>query len=215
MAQTAVASPKIAGGRFGLLPAILIAVPVVLGVFWVMRTLISTDYKFEETDEEMVVIELAPDVSPPEIRDREIKPETVDEVEPPPPPPQIEKQAAATPKESLAAISGAIPDFEAPDISGDNFRFQVSDRDARPIVAIPPQYPPNAASRGTEGDCLTIFDVSADGRPFNIRFGACPSVFQSSSRRAVEKFKFEPKIVDGQAVSRSGVEYEFKYRLDE
>ena len=85
-----------------------------------------------------------------------------------------------------------------------------------PLVNVTPQYPTRAASRGIEGWCQVSFTVTATGGVSDvIVVDAEPSgIFDSSSIRAAEKFKFQPKVVDGQGVPVPNVQYVFRYQLE-
>jgi protein TonB len=137
-------------------------------------------------------------------------------VDPPPPPPQIERQRAEQPSEGLATVMGAIPEFEAPQLNSDSVNFSVSDRDAQPLVRIEPQYPMRAAERGVEGSCWVRFDVTPDGTPTNINIYQCDSsLFERASVRAVERWRYNPKVEDGVPVARRGVETRFDFQLSD
>ena len=140
----------------------------------------------------------------------------VDQIDPPPPPPQIERQAAEQPTEGLATVMGAIPEFDAPQLRSDSVSFSVSDRDAQPLVRIEPQYPPRAAERGIEGTCNVQFDVTPDGTPNNVRILRCDSsFFERASIRAVERWRYQPRVENGVPVARRGVQTQFVFRLAE
>jgi protein TonB len=147
-------------------------------------------------------------------RRRETTLEDVTQVDPPPPPPQIERQAAEQPSEGLATVMGAIPDFDAPSLNSSNVSFSVSDRDAQPLVRIQPQYPIRAQERGIEGRCLMQFDVTPDGTPTNIRVLNCSSsLFERNAIRAVERWRYQPKVQEGIPVARRGVQTEFIFEF--
>jgi len=58
------------------------------------------------------------------------------------------------------------------------------------------------------------FDVNTSGSPFNINAYSCThSMFERESVRATSKFKYRPKIVDGNAVEMRGVETKITYRV--
>ncbi|VAV90581.1 putative TonB-dependent receptor [hydrothermal vent metagenome] len=185
---------------------------ITIGLFLLMKLLISKELVLPEK-EDAFRFSINPKVEELSIRQRDVKAERTKDVKPPPPPPQIEKQKAIRPQEGIANISGAIPDFEAPELNRGAVNFNVSDRDAQPLVRIPPMYPPRAAERGTEGSCQAFFDVSPLGKPYNVRAECSSSVFSRSAIRSVEKWKYNPKIVDGTAVARSGVVTTITYRL--
>ncbi|MBL4870036.1 MAG: energy transducer TonB, partial [Robiginitomaculum sp.] len=64
------------------------------------------------------------------------------------------------------------------------------------------------------GRCNIRFDVSPEGQPFNIVAVYCShSVFKRPTIKSVQKWKYQPKIVNGLPVSRSGVETSIKFRI--
>ncbi|MCP2670996.1 energy transducer TonB [Maricaulaceae bacterium EIL42A08] len=197
-----------------LLIGIPVASVVTFLLFLLMDRLIFTDELELEDDVEDVVISIAEEVDELQANVRELTIDDVPEVTPPPPPPQIERQAAEQPNEDLSTIVGEIPDFEPPSLSGNDVNFSVSDRDAQPLVRIEPQYPMRAAERGVEGRCTVTFDVTPDGVTTNIEILDCDSsLFRRDSIRAVERWRYQPKIVDGVAVRRTGVVTEFNFQL--
>jgi len=184
-------------------------------LFMLMQRLILVEEVTLDEAGEDLRISISEEVEEVQARAREVTMDDVNEVEPPPPPPQIQRQQAEAPAEDLSTISGEIPEFEAPDLGSGDVSFDVSDRDAQPMVRIPPQYPPRAAERGTEGFCLMQFDVTPDGTPTNIEALNCSSsLFERASARAVERWRYEPKIQDGNAVWRRGVQTRLDYQLD-
>ena len=73
-----------------------------------------------------------------------------------------------------------------------------------------------AAERGVEGSCWVRFDVTPDGTPTNIDIFRCDSsLFERASVRAVERWRYNPKVEDGVPVARRGVETRFDFRLAE
>lgn len=202
-------------GLLRLIIGIPIAAIVTFGLFMLMQVLIFTDSEFEDEEREEIQIDIRPEVE--ELaRQRNVDIRDVDQVQPPPPPPQIERQRAQQPTEGLSTIVGEIPRFEAPQLNSQNVNFSVSDRDAQPLVRIEPQYPPRALERGVEGTCNVRFDVTPDGTPTNIQILQCSSsLFDSAARRAVERWRYNPKVVDGVPVSRTGVETQFVFQLND
>ncbi|KPP83233.1 MAG: outer membrane transport energization protein TonB [Oceanicaulis sp. HLUCCA04] len=165
-------------------------------------------------DDVRITISEAPEEIQARTRDQNI--DEVEEVTPPPPPPDIERASADQPTESLSTVVGGLPEFDRPSLTGGDISFDVSDRDAQPLVRIPPQYPPRAAERGLEGQCSVQFDVSPDGNPTNVSILTCSnSVFERETIRAVERWRYEPRVEDGVAQWRRGVQTQFDYNLDE
>ena len=187
-----------------------LAALVTVGLFVLMMVLIAEEFKPQEKLAN-ASFEINPQVEDIKVIKRETKVDQVKKVITPPPPPTIERQQAAKPTERIASLEGAIPEFEAPKIDRQNFKIQVSDRDAQPLVRIPPIMPPRAEK---SGHCKVRFDVSPEGAPFNVTATYCTQkLFERSSIKSVQKWKYNPKIVDGRSVSRSGVESKISFRL--
>ena len=195
------------------LVGIPVAAFVTFALFVAMKILISGDFKPEEKLE-AANFEVNPTVEDIKVVKRTTKIDKVKKVITPPPPPQIERQQAAKPQEAIASLEGAIPEFEAPKIDRQSFKIQVSDRDAQPLVRIPPIMPPRFTQGDNSGYCNVRFDVSPDGAPFNVSTTLCTSKqLERASIKSVEKWKYNPKIVDGRSVSRSGVETKISFKL--
>lgn len=197
-------------GIFRWLIGIVLAAFITFALFVMMMVLIKGDFKPEEKVE-TASFEINPKVEDIKAAVRETKIAQVRKVVTPPPPPQIERQQAAQPTVAIASLEGAIPDFEAPKLDKASFKITVSDRDAQPLVRIPPIMPPRAEK---SGHCKVSFDVSPQGGPFNVTATYCSSsVFKRASVKSVEKWKYQPKIVDGLPVSRKGVQSQISFRL--
>ena len=83
------------------------------------------------------------------------------------------------------------------------------------IVRVAPEYPTNLSARGLEGFVTVRFDVDENGRTTNIAVvDSSHSGFERAAVRAAAKFRYRPKVVDGQAVLTSGLQYRFRFELD-
>ncbi|XBQ15281.1 MAG: TonB family protein [Oceanicaulis sp.] len=89
-------------------------------------------------------------------------------------------------------------------------------RDARPLRRTPPEYPGDAARAGLEGFALLTFDVAPDGTTQNVRvIASVPHpVFGERSARSVRRWRYEPRLVDGEPALREGVITEFNFSLE-
>ncbi len=195
---------------FRWLVGIPFAALVTVALFVLMTVLISAEFKPQEKLK-AASFEINPKVEDIKVIERETVVDRVQKVVTPPPPPMIERAQADKPTEAIASLSGAIPEFETPTIDRSSFKIAVSDRDAQPLVRIPPIMPTRAEK---SGHCNVKFDVSPEGAPFNVVATYCTqSLFERASTKSVTKWKYNPKIVDGRSVSRSGVESKITFRL--
>jgi len=189
--------------------ALLLAVFVTLGLLLLMHFLIESNMTEPEDVDEFKI----PDILMPQ---REItteydtkKPDKPEEVEEPPP---------ELPE----------PEFEAPDAQGDiSFKPNVntgvkvgglggfsSDGDYLPIVKVQAKYPSRALSRGIEGYCTVQYTVTKTGETRDVSVVDCPQqVFASSSVKAAKKFKYKPKVVDGEPIEVPGVRNKFTFEM--
>ena len=81
------------------------------------------------------------------------------------------------------------------------------------FLRINPQYPRNELLAGVEGWVKVRFTVEPDGSVSSPKVveSKPPRVFDSSALRAIKKWKFKPKVVNGIAVSQDGTQIiEFK-----
>jgi protein TonB len=135
----------------------------------------------------------------------------------PPPPPKLETSAQQP-------VTRQVLDIETPDIAigltggpavatswqpGD----VGGDAEVIPIVRIEPQFPREALMRSIEGWVRLRFTINPDGAVADPDVIAAepPRIFNREAVRAILRWKFRPRIVDGQAVSREAEQIiEFK-----
>jgi hypothetical protein len=107
---------------------------------------------------------------------------------------------------------------------------ETTDREYLPISKVQPIYPRRALSRGMAGWVIVEFTVTEQGTvrdPFvvsncgyipNIRSpGECVdspnAAFDNAALKAVMKFKFKPKVIDGQPAESTGVQNRVDFEL--
>ena len=108
-------------------------------------------------------------------------------------------------------IRSIYPDFVAPKMNRGPFKIVVSDRDAQPLVRVPPVMPKNAKKSGY---CKLRFNVDFLGQPENVVAKFCTEkLFERAAIESVEKWKYNPKIVDGRQLARFGTESRVDFRV--
>ena len=96
-----------------------------------------------------------------------------------------------------------------------NFKFKAkrqgvfADGSYVPIFQVPPQYPRRATQRGIEGWVLVEFTITSSGAVTNpiVVDAEPPGIFNRSALRTIVKWKYKPRILDGKAVPRPGVQH--------
>jgi len=178
-------------------------------LFLLMHTLIGGRDGFQRPDDSGRVVDFVRVRAEEIVQTRERRvPKKPPPPEKPPPPPKLQTQA---PQQQVKQVL----DIETPDISvgftggpvvaaawqaGDS----MGDGDIIPIVRIEPTYPRDALLRGIEGWVRVRFTITPDGSVMNPAVIASepPRMFDREATRAILRWKFRPRIVDGQAVSR-------------
>lgn len=98
---------------------------------------------------------------------------------------------------------------------GKNISLGNTDQSARPVVQIEPNYPVDAARDGIEGWVELSFTIAPNGTTQDITvMNAEPArIFNRAARRALSKWRYQPKLVDGRAVSQPGMRVLLSFTL--
>ena len=200
-----------------IIVSILLGAVVAFGLFIIMAKLIENSGRPADEVAPAPIIDIV--MRPPEddTQTRSRKPP------PPPPPPQqppkvqpVEPEAA---EPNTDGFSLAIPSVDTGgvgvDIGGGGAMQR--DGDATPIVRIAPKYPPDAARDGREGWVKLQFTINEQGGVDDISvIDADPKrIFDREARRALSKWKYKPKIVDGKAVRQEGMFVQLDFKLEQ
>ena len=196
--------------------ALLIGALVTLALFWVMQYLIaSADREYHETRRGALVdfVRLKRDEV---IERRQIKPRKPPAPKAPPPQPPTPKLDEMKPSAEKIAI-GAVPVQTDIDLSSGGFSLGVGEGDYLPIVKVAPIYPQRALSRGIEGHFIVEFTVTRVGTTRDVvaRKGECSSAFKKASVAAALKFKYKPRVVNGEAIEVAGVRNKFTFKIED
>ena len=189
----------------------LLAVPVAIGLFYLMQALVDRDYKQEDTKARKIADIVVPDKVI-ETNLKEVKPEKVEDPEEPPP--DLEPIDFDTDIDMNVANTAPT--------TGINLKLSSSgmssgDGEYLPIVKVAPIYPRRAQTRGISGYCIVEYTVTKTGSIRDPQAVDCqPSgIFESASVKAAEKFKYKPRVVDGEPIEVAGVQNKFTYELEQ
>lgn len=110
-------------------------------------------------------------------------------------------------------LTVGIPDFG----DGKNQFSTNADRRATPIVRIPPQYPHTATIKGIEGWVMVEFTITPGGTVADARIvdSEPKGVFDRETLRAIKRWKYQPKIVNGQAVPQYNMRELIQFVLED
>ena len=202
------------------LSALILGVLISLGLFFLMQSLIDSGEQNTNASSEgqiMEFIRIREDETL-SIKDRR-KPQKPKPPKEPPPPPKliVEKQV----KPTMNRIKIEIPNIDLPSIAGGgpflgNWAGNpLAEGDVLPIVRIDPQWPREALVEGIEGYVVVEVTIGADGSVKDVRvIQAEPKrMFDRNVIRAVLKWKFKPRIINGVPVERKAIQM-LEFTLD-
>lgn len=195
------------------LVSVALALTITLVLFYLMQMLIATGTTLEQRVNVVKIVDATmPEIEMEVVREVE-KPEPIEQLDTPPPD-VPDRQLNMDNGPSLQIERAAVNLDTGLDIGGAS--ISITDGEMLPLVNVTPQYPTRAASRGIQGWCQVSFTVTETGgvRDVVVVDAEPRGIFDSSSIRAAEKFKFQPKVVDGQGVAVPNVQYVFRYQLE-
>jgi protein TonB len=93
--------------------------------------------------------------------------------------------------------------------------FGVSDGEYLPIVKVAPVYPSRAASRGLEGYVIVEYTVTRQGTTRDVVVvETSSSLFDRAAVDSAAKYKYKPRVINGEAVEVPGVRTIIRFELE-
>ena len=203
-----------------LLLGIASGIGITFGLFFLMSALIQNDGEFKKDSSETASIEFLRQLKDSDADFRQRKKPTPPKPQEPQPQvpklqisekPQMEKPQMQMKMPQLASTlnKGKGPYLGPAQAGGGN-------QQALPVVRIEPAYPRRAAMKGLEGYVVLTFDITEAGTVNNVKvLESNPRrVFDSSARRALMKWKYKPKMVDGKALKQQNQTVKLEFKLE-
>ena len=135
---------------------------------------------------------------------------------PPETPPETPPQDMDNVNPDAPTINVAPPSVSANTDIGGPGGMNIAEGDYLPIVRVAPVYPARALSRGLEGFVDLSFTVTSTGSVKDpIVLQSTSSLFERAAIRAVLKFKYKPRVVDGVPVEVPGVKTRISFQLED
>jgi protein TonB len=194
--------------------SILIGTVVTLSLLFVMQLLIASGKQALTDPRERHKLEFVRVKRNENLNTADFTPEK------PPKPPETPPE---TPPQELDNIDPNAPtiNISAPQITADaNIGgpggMNIAEGDYLPIVRVAPVYPTRALTRELEGFVDMSFTVTAAGTVKDpIVLQSTSSLFERAATRAVLKFKYKPRVVDGVPVEVVGVKTRITFQLED
>lgn len=199
---------------FRLIPSAGLAVAVTFVLVFVMQYLISTG-------QAAIIADVPGDV----LTFVRVPKEEIVEVKPtkPPKPPQPEAQPPQPPRVRMDPANTAVALTRgAPVASGvgvgvaASLGLAAADGEYLPIIKVAPIYPRRALERGWEGEVIVAFTVTRQGTVKDVMvLESTRSLFNQAAIDAAQKFKYKPRVVNGEPIEVAGVKNRIAFRLED
>lgn len=191
--------------------SLVIGVVVTAILFYIMSTLIVTGRSALTEDNIGRIVDFVrikqDDVVQRNLRKVE-KPEKPKAPPPSQPKPQLDRLRVANQMNTGVSFN--------PNISVQATSLQAGEGDYLPIVKVQPVYPRRALSRGVEGYVIVEFMVTRLGTTQDIKVvEAKPEgYFERAAINAAQKFKYKPKVINGEPVDVAGVRNIIRFEME-
>ncbi|WP_439134601.1 energy transducer TonB [Pseudomaricurvus sp.] len=195
-----------------LLLAGLLAAATTFGLLFLMHALIEANNKPPEAGEERKVADILMPERQIETQYETEKPEKPEDPEEPPPdmPEPDFDQPEVNPDALNMSAPRVKPNLDVKGVGGFG-----SDGEYLPIVKVQPNYPRRALSRGIEGYVIVEFTVTTNGsvRDPVVVESDPPNIFDRAAMKAASKFKYKPRVIDGEPVEVPGVRNKITFAI--
>ena len=193
--------------RFGA--ALFIGSAVTVGLFYIMYLAVHNEAIDLPPQKPLITIDLVKKIKEPDPAEQPPRVVPPPVVAPPPPIP--------VPTAFDGPTVGSEIEFRPPPTNdGVNIQQGAVDGSHAPIFTVAPNYPSRAASRGIEGWVIMQFTIDKLGRVIDpVVIDAQPQgFFEREALRAVKRYKYRPRVVNGQAVEVRGVQQRITFELN-
>jgi protein TonB len=195
--------------------AILVSAAITLGLFFLMQSLIQMGGSALTEPPKGSVLDFVRVKPEEQVEKKDRKPRKPPK--PKEPPPQMDQPQLDSP--SPDSDSSGMS-FEA-DVGGDvaldgGLALDSGDGEYLPIVKVQAVYPRRALQRGIEGFVIVEFTVTTTGAVRDpVVVEANPKgIFEQAAMDAALKFKYKPRVVNGEPTEVSGVQNRITFKID-
>jgi protein TonB len=197
-----------------LVLATLFAAVITLGLFFLMQSLIQSGGSALTDAPRGSVLDFVRVKKEEAVQKKDRKPKKPPKPEQPPPdmaPPQID---APSPENTTSGMDFGADLTAELSLEG-GLALESGDGEFLPIVRVAAVYPRRALQRGIEGYVDIEFTVSKLGSVTNSKvIQASPEgIFEQAALDATLKYKYKPRVVNGEPMAVSGVEVRVKFEL--
>ena len=178
-------------------------------LFFLMQAVIATDEARLDEGAKGKLLDFVRLEDDQELQTKQRKPKPPPPDEPPPDMPKPEFESSDI---SQGVDVGAVDVDVNLNVEGGGFS---SDGEYLPIVKVNPQYPRRAQTRGIEGYVLLEYIVTKTGavRDPVVIEAKPPGIFNRAAINAALKYKYKPKVVNGEPIDVAGVKTRITFEM--
>lgn len=195
--------------------AILLAGIITLGLFYLMQSLIASANPELSDPAKGKVLDFVRVQQEQQAQVKDRKPKKPPKPQEPPPQMEAPQMQSSTPDGG-----GVGMNFEA-DLGGDvaldgGLALDTGDGEYVPITKVQAVYPRRAMQRGIQGYVIVEFTVNKVGAVVDpVVVEASPQgIFEQAALDAVVKFKYKPRVINGEPTPVAGVQNRITFELD-
>lgn len=203
-----------AASSFRAVLAVLLGLTVTILLYWLMSALVAAGKDALTEAPKGRIVDFVRVPNPPQLRTEQPKPEKPDKPDIAPETPQLQAETVKPGGNAVNIGALAVDTSLAVDTGAG---LSASDGEYLPIVKVAPVYPSRAQSRGVEGWVLLSFTVTETGSvidPVVIDTEPSSGIFNRAAMKAVERFKYKPRVVNGQAQVVKAVQHLITFELE-
>jgi len=199
-------------GRYAF--SIVIGVVVTMSLLFLMQVLIATGKQALTKPRDRAKLEFVRVKRNESLNTEDFTPEKPPK--PPETPPETPPQDMDNVDPMAPTINVAPPTVASETSIGGPGGMNIAEGDYLPIVRVAPVYPARALSRGLEGYVDMAFTVTTTGTVKDpVVVFSTSSLFERAAIRAVLKFKYKPRVVDGVPVEVPNVKTRITFKIEE
>ena len=199
-------------GRYAF--SVVIGVAVTLSLLFIMHLLIATGKTALTKPRDRSNLEFVRVKRNEALNTEDFTPEKPPK--PPETPPETPPQDMDNMDPDAPTINVPPPTVSADTNIGGPGGMNIAEGDYLPIVRVAPVYPARALSRGLEGYVDLSFTVTTAGTVRDpIILFSTSTLFERAATRAVLKFKYKPRVVDGVPVDVPGVKTRITFQIED
>jgi protein TonB len=199
-------------GRYAF--SIVVGIVVTMSLLFLMQVLIATGKQALTKPRDRAKLEFVRVKRNEALNTEDFTPEKPPK--PPETPPETPPQDMDSIDPTAPSISVAPPTVSAETSIGGPGGMNIAEGDYLPIVRVAPVYPARALSRGLEGYVDMAFTVTTTGTVKDpVVVFSTSSLFERAATRAVLKFKYKPRVVDGVPVEVPNVKTRITFKIEE